>query len=133
MVEVHAEGVGKNSTAKFEKCIQLPITLLKSNKKMCKVLEVSYELVVYASTEGWHTDFDVVIPITIGSAPFVESFPASNGNSEMSASYPKSDVSHNVTAPFPNNGPSNAASSSQIAAPIAIGWETLNNTDMKKP
>lgn len=133
MVEVYAEGVGKNSTAKFEKYIQLPTTLQKSNKKMCKVLEVSYELVVYATTEGWHTDFDVVIPITISSAVFGEPLPAGNGNREMSAPYPKSDVSHNVTASYAYPGSSNAASSSQITAPVAIGWEVSDGFDMRKP
>lgn len=127
MVEILAEGVGQNSTVKFEKCIQLPITMLKTNKDICKVIEVTYDLKVIASTDGFHFDVNIIIPITIGSVAFGEMptngimrLPESCGYSEMSAPYPTSDVSPYATAPYPTNGRFTVAS-----APL--------ESDLRKP
>lgn len=112
MVEIFAKGVGKNSTVKFEKCIELPVTMLKTNKGICKVIEVTYEIKVIASTPELHFDLNmhIDIPITICSVAFGER-PTNNITcvpdiceyTEMPP-YPISDAPPYATAPYPTNG-----------------------------
>lgn len=70
MVEFYGEGVSKLSSDTIVKNLKLPKTLIKSNKRSCDIIQVSYELKIEGQVLGFHLDIDFNFTIAMGSIPF---------------------------------------------------------------
>jgi hypothetical protein len=70
IVEVRAGGVKRREDKVHTEEIKLPMTLLKSNAKVCRVVQVSYALIVEPVVDACCSGkVQFIIPITIGSVP----------------------------------------------------------------
>jgi hypothetical protein len=67
VVETFADGVKSNCEANIEHFLQIPQTLMTSNRHICEVYQISYELKITILTNGLTSSPVLKIPITIGS------------------------------------------------------------------
>lgn len=80
------DGISGPGSSTVEKLLLLPKVMLASNKRICKVIQVSYELNVEAEVSGCYKSIEVIIPITIGPEPIVtDAKTAYSGNGMSSA------------------------------------------------
>lgn len=67
IVETTADGVRGNSEAKIEHLLQIPQTLMTSNRRYSQVYQIMYELKFIVVTDGCSSSPILKMPITIGS------------------------------------------------------------------
>jgi Arrestin (or S-antigen), N-terminal domain/Arrestin (or S-antigen), C-terminal domain len=70
IVESSSVGVKAGETVSFDHAVQIPQTLMLSNKRSCSVYQISYELKVTAETKGISVSPELHIPITLGTVGF---------------------------------------------------------------
>lgn len=70
VIKTQYGGVGRGDEKTYNTEITLPLALLSSSAKICRVIQVSYELKVEAVAKGFHhRNVNIVLPIEIGSIP----------------------------------------------------------------
>lgn len=104
MVELFlGSGCKETSSVTIEKDLVIPQIMMSSNDRYCRVVQLTYELVVEAFVPGCHGNVEMTFPITIGSVPFIVQQPsAPHQNNFAIASAPMSDGhKNNFVAPPP--------------------------------
>lgn len=64
--EVFAGGVSKLSSISIEIDLMIPLTMVNSNTRFCKAIQISYDLRVEAKL-SFYKNIKMIVPITIGS------------------------------------------------------------------
>ena len=67
--EAVGSGVKKSSIAVLEKYLRIPEIKFNSNSRLCKIVQVTYEVKVDAKVSGFIHNMSLIIPITIGTVP----------------------------------------------------------------
>lgn len=67
--EVLAGGVNKFSSVSIEIDLMIPSTVITSNSRICKAIQISYDLRVEAML-SFYKNIEIIVPITIGSFNF---------------------------------------------------------------
>lgn len=70
IVDTYAEGVRGSTRITIEKDLIIPLNVNSSNEGYCKVVQISYEVIVEAITPALLGNVVIIIPITIGAVPF---------------------------------------------------------------
>lgn len=74
IVKKFAGGADKFENVRFQQTLVIPPTP-PTNISICKVIHISYEVVVEAKTNGLHNSVIIKFPITIGTTPLNAYFP----------------------------------------------------------
>lgn len=64
--EVLAVGVNKHSSITLEIDLMIPSTMINSNTRFCRAIQISYDIRVEALL-SFYKNIEIVVPITIGS------------------------------------------------------------------
>lgn len=67
----YCDGVSSSNFTTIEEELMVPVNVIKSNRKYCNIVEVSYELKVKAKISGCRSNIEVSFPITIGTVPLI--------------------------------------------------------------
>lgn len=86
VVLVTSRGAQRGETVSFEETVEVPLILMTSNSRYCKVYQISYELKITAETEGMSMSPEISIPITIGTVGFDNSYQGTTGFNHSSTS-----------------------------------------------
>jgi hypothetical protein len=128
MVDVaqnRATGVARNDSGKYLQNLLIP-PLPPTNIFMCRVIHITYEVVVEAKVAGAHQNPIVRIPITIGTVPLIQQYPL--GPVELRNPYslqPASNIDGGFVMPTaPMRG-----TSLDDSTPISIPLTEYNNGD----
>lgn len=65
MIESLKQGVLPEHDVTFESNLMIPEIAIASNDQYSDIIEISYELQIAAVSEGFHMDFEMMIPITV--------------------------------------------------------------------
>lgn len=74
IVKKFAGGADKLENIRFQQSLVIPPTP-PTNISICKVIHITYEVVVEAKTNGLHNSIKIKFPITIGTTPLNAHFP----------------------------------------------------------
>lgn len=73
-----SRGAKAGETVSFEELVEIPLILMTSNSRYCKVFQISYELKFTAETDGMSMSPEIHIPITIGTSAFGNGYQAAS-------------------------------------------------------
>lgn len=65
-----SQGAKAGETVSFKELVKIPMILMTSNSRFCKIFQISYELKFTAETDGMSMSPEIHIPITIGTIGF---------------------------------------------------------------
>ncbi|KAL7040025.1 hypothetical protein ACKWTF_000222 [Chironomus riparius] len=69
LIVTNTVGVKAGDSTSCESIFEIPIVILCTNEKSCRVLSITYAMKIEAVLSGWHSNINVVFPVVIGTVP----------------------------------------------------------------